>query len=173
MESNLNISILGYIIGSVLTKSVVIFGTGAILTALCIWTDRMFFPYLAGMLLYGGSYLLYLLIPTVGKGSLFKYINLIGLMKTENLYGSYLNFDMGGHPISRLLVSWSIIILLVAPVSYTHLDVYKRQVWGYDAEGDCNVVKEHVRKIRAKLNEVTGQDYIETIWGVGYKWKRQ
>ena len=46
-------------------------------------------------------------------------------------------------------------------------------VWGYDAEGDSNVVKEHVRKIRAKLSEVTGQDYIETIWGVGYKWKRQ
>ena len=46
-------------------------------------------------------------------------------------------------------------------------------VWGYDAEGDSNVVKEHVRKIRAKLNEATGQDYIETIWGVGYKWKRQ
>lgn len=46
-------------------------------------------------------------------------------------------------------------------------------VWGYDAEGDSNVVKEHVRKIRAKLNETTGQNYIETIWGVGYKWKRQ
>lgn len=45
-------------------------------------------------------------------------------------------------------------------------------VWGYDAKGDSNVVKEHIRKIRAKLNEVTGQDYIETIWGVGYKWKR-
>mgnify|MGYP002512662451 CR=1 FL=1 len=44
-------------------------------------------------------------------------------------------------------------------------------VWGYDAEGDSNVVKEHIRKIRAKLNEVTGQEHIETIWGVGYKWK--
>ena len=112
MESNLNISILGYIAGSVLTKSVVLFGTGAILTVLCIFADQMFFPYLAGMLLYGGSYLLYLLIPAVGKGSLFKYVNLIGLMKTENLYGSYLNFDIGGYPISRLLVSWSVIIML-------------------------------------------------------------
>lgn len=45
-------------------------------------------------------------------------------------------------------------------------------VWGYDAEGDSGTVKEHIRKIRAKLNEVTGQDYIETVWGVGYKWKR-
>lgn len=44
-------------------------------------------------------------------------------------------------------------------------------VWGYDADGDSNVVKEHIRKIRVKLNEATGQDHIETIWGMGYKWK--
>ena len=45
-------------------------------------------------------------------------------------------------------------------------------VWVYDAEGDSNVVKEHVRKIRSKLREMTGKDYIETVWGVGYKWSR-
>lgn len=45
-------------------------------------------------------------------------------------------------------------------------------VWGYDAEGDSNVVKEHIRKIRAKLQTATGKDYIKTVWGVGYKWVR-
>lgn len=45
-------------------------------------------------------------------------------------------------------------------------------VWGYDAEGDSNVVKEHIRKIRAKLQEATGLDTIETVWGMGYKWKK-
>lgn len=45
-------------------------------------------------------------------------------------------------------------------------------VWGYDAEGDSSVIKEYVRKIRAKLREATGQEYIETVWGVGYKWVR-
>ncbi len=45
-------------------------------------------------------------------------------------------------------------------------------LWGYDAEGDSNVIKEHVRKIRAKLREATGREYIETVWGVGYKWNR-
>ena len=43
-------------------------------------------------------------------------------------------------------------------------------VWGVDAEGDSNVVKEHIRKIRSKLRAAAGRDYIETIWGVGYKW---
>ena len=42
-------------------------------------------------------------------------------------------------------------------------------LWGYDADGDSNVIKEHVRKIRAKLRESTGREYIETVWGVGYK----
>lgn len=45
-------------------------------------------------------------------------------------------------------------------------------VWGFDAEGDSNVIKEHIRKIRVKLHNATGREYIETIWGVGYKWKK-
>lgn len=49
--------------------------------------------------------------------------------------------------------------------------IYER-IWGYDAEGSSTVIKEHVRRIRAKLRAVTGQDYIETVWGVGYKWNR-
>lgn len=49
--------------------------------------------------------------------------------------------------------------------------IYER-VWGLEAGGDSNVIKEHIRKIRAKLLETTGKDYIETIWGMGYKWKK-
>ena len=49
--------------------------------------------------------------------------------------------------------------------------IYER-IWGYDAEGSTDVIKEHIRRIRAKLREATGEDYIETVWGVGYRWKR-
>lgn len=45
------------------------------------------------------------------------------------------------------------------------------EVWDYDAAGDSSVVKEHVRKIRKKLMEKTGRDYIETVWGMGYRMK--
>ena len=45
-------------------------------------------------------------------------------------------------------------------------------VWGLDASGDSGVVKEHIRKIRQKLQSVAGEDYIETVWGVGYRWKQ-
>lgn len=43
-------------------------------------------------------------------------------------------------------------------------------IWGIDGEGDSNAVKEHIRKIRKKLKEATGQEYIETVWGMGYRW---
>ena len=45
-------------------------------------------------------------------------------------------------------------------------------VWGFNAEGDSNVIKEHIRKIRNKLTEATGKEYIETVWGMGYRWKK-
>lgn len=45
-------------------------------------------------------------------------------------------------------------------------------IWGCDAEGDSGVIKEHIRKIRAKLQEATGKEYIETVWGMGYRWKK-
>ncbi len=45
-------------------------------------------------------------------------------------------------------------------------------IWGLDAEGDSKVIKEHIRKIRQKLLEVTGQEFIETVWGMGYRWKK-
>ncbi len=48
--------------------------------------------------------------------------------------------------------------------------IYER-IWGYDAEGSADVIKEHIRKIRGKFREVAGEEYIETVWGVGYKWK--
>lgn len=44
------------------------------------------------------------------------------------------------------------------------------QVWGYDAEGNADVIKEHIRKIRTKLKSICGKEFIETVWGVGYKW---
>ena len=47
--------------------------------------------------------------------------------------------------------------------------IYEK-VWGYDSEGDSGVVAEHIRRIRGKLSALSGQTYIETVWGCGYKW---
>lgn len=47
--------------------------------------------------------------------------------------------------------------------------IYER-VWGLEGEGSSDTIMEHIRKIRAKFAEHTMYSYIETVWGVGYKW---
>ena len=48
--------------------------------------------------------------------------------------------------------------------------IYER-VWGWDSQGDSAVVAEHIRRLRARLSEAGFPGCIETVWGVGYKWK--
>ncbi len=53
---------------------------------------------------------------------------------------------------------------------YDRTFIYE-QVWGWDARGDAAIVREHVRRIRKKFAEAgAAGDYIETVWGVGYRW---
>ena len=49
-------------------------------------------------------------------------------------------------------------------VSYTHLDVYKRQV-------ETRVTDETLRRIRKKLLQAGSTVSVSTIWGFGYKLK--
>lgn len=49
--------------------------------------------------------------------------------------------------------------------------IYEK-VCGYDAEGDSRVITELIRRIRRKIGEYTGTEYIETVWGSGYRWKK-
>lgn len=44
-------------------------------------------------------------------------------------------------------------------------------VFGYDGESLSSAITEHIKNIRSKL-EVFGVAPLETVWGIGYKWKR-
>ena len=47
--------------------------------------------------------------------------------------------------------------------------IYEK-VCGFDAEGDSRVITELVRRIRKKFKQYTETEYIETVWGMGYRW---
>ncbi len=49
--------------------------------------------------------------------------------------------------------------------------IYEK-VCGYDAEGDARVITEIIRRIRKKFADRTEAEYIETVWGMGYRWIR-
>lgn len=47
-----------------------------------------------------------------------------------------------------------------------------RRVWNMDSVGDIATVTVHIKKIREKLEyDTSNPQYIETIWGVGYRFK--
>lgn len=46
-------------------------------------------------------------------------------------------------------------------------------VWGMEAVGDMSTVTVHVNKLRDKIEEDPSKpQYIQTVWGVGYRFKR-
>ena len=47
--------------------------------------------------------------------------------------------------------------------------IYEK-VCGYDADGDSRVITELIRRIRKKFQKFTETEYIETVWGMGYRW---
>ena len=54
---------------------------------------------------------------------------------------------------------------------YSKEEVF-REVWGMESLGDIATVTVHIKKIREKIEKDTANpQYIETIWGVGYRFK--
>ena len=54
---------------------------------------------------------------------------------------------------------------------YTKEELF-REIWDMDSIGDIATVTVHIKKIREKIEYNTSKpQYIETIWGVGYRFK--
>ena len=54
---------------------------------------------------------------------------------------------------------------------YTKEELF-REIWDMDSVGDIATVTVHIKKIREKIEADTSKpQYIETIWGVGYRYK--
>ena len=43
-------------------------------------------------------------------------------------------------------------------------------IWGLEGDGNSDTIMEHIRRIRTKFAALSRHNYIETVWGVGYKW---
>ena len=85
--------------------------------------------------------------------------------------GRRLYYDGKEIPLARK--EFDILALLSAHAGqvFSKEQIYEL-VWGYDSEGDACVVAEHIRRLRARLTEAGSRAYVETVWGVGYKWKK-
>ncbi|MBU3098980.1 MULTISPECIES: response regulator transcription factor [Clostridium] len=61
-------------------------------------------------------------------------------------------------------------ILALSPNKVFSKDDIFDKVWGMDSFGDVGTVTVHIRKLREKIeSDPSNPEYIETIWGVGYR----
>ncbi len=156
IESCLNISIAQYIVLSIITKAVVLFGIGTILISFSILSNIMVVPFLIGFVIVGVSTMMYVWIPAGSSWSIFKYLNPVGIIKTQNLYGGYLNFNLFGYPVSRQLLSFIVLMLLCIVGIVSDLLLFWRMQ-------DCEI-----RKIQLPFL-LSFKPHVYILWHESYK----
>ncbi|NLW39821.1 MAG: response regulator transcription factor [Tissierellia bacterium] len=82
-------------------------------------------------------------------------------------------FYKDGKEIELTPTEYSIIKLFIEnPGKAFSRDEILNMVWGYDFMGDSKIVDVNVRRLRSKIEEdASNPQYIETVWGVGYRWR--
>ncbi len=84
-------------------------------------------------------------------------------------------FFKGGEELDLTPTEFSIAKLFMeSPGKAFKRDEILNTVWGYDFVGDSKIVDVNIRRLRSKIeNDPSNPYYIETIWGMGYRWRKK
>ena len=74
-----------------------------------------------------------------------------------------------GKEVSLTAKEYDLLLFLAENPNHTFSkEVLFDRIWGMDAIGDVSTVTVHIQRVRDKIN-TENERYIETIWGVGYR----
>jgi DNA-binding response OmpR family regulator len=80
---------------------------------------------------------------------------------------------VNNHEVSFTAKEFDLLVFLAMNPNqvFSKIQLFER-LWGYDSVGDITTVTVHIRKIREKIEkDPSNPDYIETVWGAGYRFK--
>lgn len=91
---------------------------------------------------------------------------------TLDLYAR--TFSKNGVPIDLTPTELAIIkMFMTHPGKALSREEILHHAWGEDYRGESKIVDVNVRRIRAKIEDNAAKPaYLETVWGVGYRWKK-
>ncbi len=95
-------------------------------------------------------------------------------MAFDNLYINKSTYEMkiNGETIDMPPKEFELLTFLCShPNKVYTRDQLLNEVWGYDYYGDSRTVDVHVKRIREKIDGVSDNWTLRTIWGVGYKFE--
>lgn len=108
-----------------------------------------------------------ILLNEEGKRALLNFKNITIDLKSREV-------TVKGNPIGLTKKEFDVLELLsLHPGQVFSKEQIYEKVWGFDAEGDTTTVTEHIKNIRAKIENLDPDtEYIKTVWGIGYKWEK-
>ena len=92
----------------------------------------------------------------------------------DKLYISMENYEMrvNGKPVDTPPKELELIFHLASnPGRVFTRDQLLDEVWGFEYYGDSRTVDVHVKRLREKLDGVSDQWNLKTVWGIGYKFE--
>ena len=81
---------------------------------------------------------------------------------------------LGGTEVSLTPREYDILILLASSPNrvFTKEKVFE-SIWGIDSLGETSTIMVHINRLRAKIDkQFQGEEYIDTVWGVGYRFHK-
>ena len=103
-----------------------------------------------------------------------------GKLPTTRVRRGNLDFDLGekavyfqGKPLKLTRSEYAICEhLAMRPGQIFSKEQLYEAAFGYEGLADSSAITEHIKNIRAKLRPLN-ESPIKTVWGVGYKWKKE
>ena len=103
------------------------FAVGLMILLVSVFSKHSSVMYMIGCTVLGGGYILYRFISATSDWNCVKYINLIGLIHTNDICGKYLNLNIFGSPVSlistALIALAAVIGLLLAAVTVSFIKI--------------------------------------------------
>ena len=96
------------------------------------------------------------------------------VIRFENIEISLQKYELklGGHSIDIPPKELELLYFLASNYNRVFTrDQLLDKVWGFDYLGDSRTVDVHVKRLREKLEGVSDKWLLQTVWGVGYKFK--
>ena len=114
VESSFPISLAAFLALGLITKIGVVFLLGLLLAACAVYSSHSFIPQLVGIGFLGLNWILYALIPSYSHLSLLKHLSYFSMLRTDTLFGTYLNLNIMGFPFSRTSCSLVLLAILLS-----------------------------------------------------------
>ena len=108
--TTLKISISIYLLIFLISKAVVFIIIGNIVLLIAIVSSYIFIPYISIGTIMVASYTMWKVIIPTSKYAIFKYLNLVGLLDINKVFGEYLNINILNQPIN-LYKLWLIFVI--------------------------------------------------------------